>query len=292
MRSDYAQELNIIEQRIADFLDANNVLRQLMPFAVKKGKRIRSILYLMNWNKNALVDAEIKYKTIALIELIHFGSILHDDVIDNNMVRRNLNSVAKEFGFKKSIIWGDLLLVYAINELLKLHANDTYIKNYITEQCCATALGAALERDLNIQSTIQDCINIMSLKTASLFKLVFVLSSQLSHSSAQLDFAYLGNCFGLLFQFQNDLDSFSLSDFRASEDFMQKNITLPTILLKEFLNFDLSKFCLATQKIYLEIQHLLQTPEFKSGAQKIFSESTLAVEDFLYASHPTFSFRC
>ncbi|XP_954931.1 prenyl transferase, putative [Theileria annulata] len=43
-------------------------------------------------------------------ELVHIGSLIHDDIIDESDVRRNLMSSHKKFGVKFSVLFGDFLL--------------------------------------------------------------------------------------------------------------------------------------------------------------------------------------
>ena len=266
----YAKDLNCLENAIADFLGSNSTFRELTPFILNRGKRIRSILYFMHWDNSAIIHPDVKYKTIALIELIHFASILHDDVIDNNMVRRNSASFLSEYGAEKSIVHGDLLLVKAIDELLKLHHDNELVKNFCIRECSATAYGAILERNLTLNSSFQDCLRASALKTASLFKLCCFLSSLISSNDFELSkkSAIFGLCFGVLFQFQNDLDSYSSPDCRNSEDFMQKNITLPLIILRDKLHFDVSKFKSLEQIVYNEIQNLMHSPAFQKYAEE------------------------
>ena len=89
LRSNFTAEFFALEAVLSNFLKSDAVFSPLVPFVVNRGKRIRALLYFLIWNKSAIVSDSIKYKTIALIELIHFASMLHDDVIDNNMTRRN-----------------------------------------------------------------------------------------------------------------------------------------------------------------------------------------------------------
>lgn len=271
---EFSKELEILEGYIENFIERNNQFSLLYPFAIRKGKRIRSVLYFLNWYEGSSISPEIKYKTIALIELFHFASILHDDIIDNNMIRRNANSFLKEYGHKNSIIFGDLLFVKVLDEFLKLHYNNKFIKNLFLKVCNSTAYGAQLERNLTINSSFQECLKVSILKTSSLFKLSCFLGSFLSSDNFQNAkmSAIDGLCFGILFQFQNDLNDYSDNHFEKSEDFVQKNITMPLLLVRDCFSFDLSGFLSNSKQAYDEIKKLMHTPELQTYAHNIFSK--------------------
>ena len=276
---EFPEELEILESYIKRFIEINTPLSQLSPFELHRGKRIRSILYFLNWARASsvspeIISPEIKYKTIALIELIHFASILHDDVIDNNMTRRNASSFVKKYGHKNSIVFGDVLFVKVIDEFLKLHNRNDLAKNFCLKACTSTAYGALLERQLTIYSSFQECLKSSILKTSSLFELSCFLGKYLSSNNFQQakTAAIDGLCFGILFQFNNDINDYSAPNFEKSEDFMQKNITMPLLLVRDFFNFDLSKFYSTDQQTYDEIKNLMHTPDFQAYARNLLAK--------------------
>ena len=274
MQVEYSEDLNVLEHYIKEFLEINTRMSHLSPFEFHKGKRIRSILYFMHWKNLSSVSLEMKYKTIALIELIHFASILHDDVIDNNMIRRNASSFVKKYGHKNSIVFGDFLFVKVIDEFLKLHTSNNLVKNFCLKACTSTAYGALLERRLTIGSSFQECLKMSILKTSSLFELACFLGEYLSSNNFQKAkiSAIAGLCFGILFQFHNDINDYSASSFKKSEDFMQKNITMPLLLIRNFFGFELSKFHSTNQQTYDEIKKLMHTPKFQVYAFDVLSK--------------------
>lgn len=279
-RDCFLEDLKRLEKGISNFLETNNQLSILSKFAVNKGKRIRSILYFSNWEPNH-TDKK-KYKTIALLELIHYASIMHDDVVDDNDTRRNSDSFMGRYGRKKSIVLGDFLLVKAIDELLKLHDKNNLIKNACMRECSATAYGAALERSLTAESSLTDCLKATVLKTAPLFKLSCFLSKVISTNDFKVakEAAMFGTCFGTIFQIQNDLDSYKHRSFKDSEDFVQKNITLPLIILRDHLGFNMSTFYISNQDAYDEIKRKISSEQFKVTLQKLLVKPIRFASDF------------
>ncbi len=60
----------------------------------------------------------------SITEMIHVASLLHDDVIDESPLRRNLPSAPQQFGNKLSILSGDFLLGRASVALARLGNNE------------------------------------------------------------------------------------------------------------------------------------------------------------------------
>ena len=86
-----------------------------------EGKRIRPALFLMaayrpNQESESLVDAAVA------LELLHTASLLHDDVIDQALIRRGKDAVHARWGNMISVLTGDFLLSQAF-ELLVAYRN-------------------------------------------------------------------------------------------------------------------------------------------------------------------------
>ena len=96
-------------------------------FLVSFGKMVRSkfIIYIslliIESNKKAGKNIqndnllENLLKISAIVELIHTGSLIHDDIIDDSDLRRGHNSMHKSIGTKKAILIGDMILTSAIS---------------------------------------------------------------------------------------------------------------------------------------------------------------------------------
>jgi geranylgeranyl pyrophosphate synthase len=263
-------DLHKLEETLGYLLQQSEVLDIFSPFAMKKGKRLRSLLYFKNWGAASKIGDELKYKTIALIELMHLASIIHDDVVDRNSTRRGAFSFLQAYGQKKSVLCGDFLFVNAINTFLRLHADNEFVRRIFLRECAATAYGAVLEQQLDIHSSISSYIRVASLKTASLFKLVCFLGAFLSTGNFQAakKAARWGTCFGIIFQVQNDLDSYKADKFEEAEDFVQKNITFPILLLRDKFGYDTLKFSELTQEEYSKIKSNIENENFKITAQQ------------------------
>jgi hexaprenyl-diphosphate synthase len=60
------------------------------------------------------------YDIADIREMIHTESLLHDDVIDASLTRRNLPSASTVFGNKMAVLGGDLMIARAYIALARL----------------------------------------------------------------------------------------------------------------------------------------------------------------------------
>ena len=81
-----------------------------------KGKRIRPTLLLLS-SKLGKPDTEQAVKVALAVELIHTATLLHDDSIDRNHMRRGLPTVNRIWDDQVSVIMGDYLFCSAFEIL-------------------------------------------------------------------------------------------------------------------------------------------------------------------------------
>ncbi len=72
------------------------------------GKRIRPLLCFLSCEALNCAGENV-IKTAAAIELIHTFTLIHDDIMDRDSLRRGVPSVHEEFGETTAILAGDLL---------------------------------------------------------------------------------------------------------------------------------------------------------------------------------------
>ena len=279
-KEDHTYELQKITPQLENFISSSKYMSLLHPFIINKGKRLRGIIYFSNWENSSNVSEDIKYKTIALIELMHFASIMHDDVIDNNNFRRDTDSFLKKYGKKNSILYGDYILIKSINCFLELHKENDIVKNMFLKETEATSYGALLEQKLSFDSNFLDYLNVISLKTAPFFGLSAFLGKFLSTKDFEAAMkAYdIGIQFGIIYQAQNDINCYNFENYLDSEDFIQKNITLPIILLKELGDKNLENLFKPNKENYFYIKDFTKSDKFKKLVYQYFQKQIKYLE--------------
>ena len=95
----------------------------------KKGKKIRGLLTLITHN---LFDGNIKdVKSLVLaIESLHNFTLIHDDVMDNALLRRGDLTINQKWSNNQAILSGDVLFIQSCMHLLKL---DKISTNFLQE---------------------------------------------------------------------------------------------------------------------------------------------------------------
>lgn len=211
-----------------DIFKYSDILPYVQDF-LTRGKKIRSVMFF-KIIKNRTITKDL-LKAIGIIEVMHSASLFHDDVVDNNSMRRNSSSFMGVHGKKRSILFADYIFNKSINEFLKLNISDLSKRQFLKE-LSSISYGASLETLLSTDSSVQDCLRVNYLKTASMFKLVsFIGSYESGHDFEEVKQASLsGISFGMIFQIQNDLNSYVHERYKDSEDFVQRNITVPIVI--------------------------------------------------------------
>jgi octaprenyl-diphosphate synthase len=197
------------------------------------GKRLRArlILTIAPNHKDAPVLG-------AIVELIHAASLLHDDVIDEAMMRRGSPSVNATHGSKTAIILGDILYSKAFSELTRF---DSKIAYAISQSVTKLSVGEMMDVEMaeTFNSDRQKYLEMLYLKTATLIEACAYCAALLVDKDA-LSYGEYGKNLGLAFQIIDDIlditgDEKTLGK-PAMNDFVEGKTTLPYIDLYEALN--------------------------------------------------------
>ena len=164
------------------------------------------------------------------IEGIHHASLLHDDVLDDSIIRRNHLTAWMKFSKNKAILAGDYLLAQVSHDIANCKNHD--VSKLTAETIRHMVHGEWIQDDQKGKENLSHLDQIHILKTSSLFQWCIKVPF-LFHYSADskiLDLSNnIGKIFGQLFQRADDMMDFG---FRNKEN---KN---PFKDLKEgYLNF-------------------------------------------------------
>ena len=100
-----------------------------------RGKNIRT--KMCNIISNHLnISKDILQSISSITDLLHNASLVHDDIIDNDKIRRGQSSIWKKYGVGKAILVGDYLISKSYQEvaLMKLdNGEKTKLNNEITK---------------------------------------------------------------------------------------------------------------------------------------------------------------
>lgn len=211
--NDVLQKINLIKSQINDKLsrfshkapyhsslvdfieEAHRIL--LSPDA----KRIRAIIPILIGRKLALDPESCLLNGVAL-ELLHFTSLIHDDVIDNDQIRRGYPTLNHSFAKNHAVLIGDYLMCEVINYGLS-SKYSTKVIELLVEAVKKLVSGVIMEQNvLPADSTLENYIQMVEHKTCPLFSLSFALPLVADNRfSAAMS---CGRQFGILFQIYDD----------------------------------------------------------------------------------------
>ncbi len=202
------------------------------------GKRLRPAIVLLV-SRATLLEQELtqRHRRLAEItEMIHTASLVHDDVVDEADLRRNVPTVNSLFNNRIAVLAGDFLFAQSSWYLANL--DNLEVVKLLSEVIRDFAEGEILQGINCFETglTLADYIEKSHYKTASLIansaKAAAVLSDAPRHVVDSL-YNY-GRHLGLAFQIVDDiLDFTSPTDVLgkpAGSDLASGNITAPTLL--------------------------------------------------------------
>ena len=111
--SEYVEKINSALDTELD-LYSKSEFKEPLKYALSEGKRIRPIILLLS----SECVGKINYNALALacaFEFLHTESIIHDDIIDNETVRRRKDPFYIKYGYNTSVLTGDFVLGLILN---------------------------------------------------------------------------------------------------------------------------------------------------------------------------------
>ena len=196
------------------------------------GKRLRPSLLQAAYLSYGGRDTDLAARVAAGVELLHTAFVIHDDVIDRDLVRRGATNVsgcfvergadrgadadgAQMLGVAAGVLAGDLALVGAIREIALCGASPDVTRRLLDLLDAAVKTSAAGELDDVVLSvcrpagaSLGDVITVLERKTAVYsFQLPLQLGAVLAGASesAVERLAVVGRLAGIGFQLVDDL---------------------------------------------------------------------------------------
>lgn len=177
------------------------VHQDALAYAISNGKHVRPA-FMERICAELNVDPQPLYDAMVGIELIHAASLVHDDIVDEDVERREKPSFHTTYGMKNSVLYGDYFFVSA----LQLFSQKKYPREMIGHVLSAVQLMTDAQL-METQEKVVDLdtyTNYANGKTASLFELCARIPLEyygITHRHA-LQFAQK---YGLAFQLSDDL---------------------------------------------------------------------------------------
>jgi len=175
-------------------------------FLLSPSKRIRTVLTSLYLKMNGFDITPKHISLMAVVEIIHNASLIHDDVIDNDLIRRSEKNINAIFGNKMAVISGDYLLSIVMGKLCQIKVPELFnifagtIKNMCEGEIFQyTNLYKIPAIDEYIEKSYQ--------KTGVLFAAGLTAAVYLSTGQKNKQADDFGSKFGIAFQIRDDINN-------------------------------------------------------------------------------------
>ena len=178
-------------------------------------------------------DAEVQ--GAVAVELVHIGSLYHDDVMDDAATRRTVESVNARWGNLKAILAGDFLLARASEIAASLGNEVAGLLAATIGRLCEGQV-RELQQTFDVSRTEEQYLASITGKTASLFATACRIGALVADlPRPQIDaLTEFGRRFGMAFQIVDDVLDVVATEEQlgkpAGHDLVEGVYTLPVIL--------------------------------------------------------------
>ena len=222
--------------------DSHSLCSILQNIFAAGGKRLRPALSFLMFRalaetRNAIYpEAEAKLFLIAEIaELIHTASLVHDDIIDNSLVRRGAPTTNSKWSNAITVISGDFMFARAAVNLARIDINKVVeIFASVLENLCSGEI-RQVEQKYNADISFDYYYLKTYNKTASLFEAcTFALTELFPLTDTEKRaIANYGKFIGMAFQIIDDILDFTSDEESlgkpAGADIREGQINLPLL---------------------------------------------------------------
>ncbi len=177
-----------------------------LKYSLEGGKRIRPIILSLAAESIGKIDDNVLSASCA-VEFLHMESIIHDDIIDKETMRRQKDPFHVKYGYNTSVLTGDFVLglILAISSRLD--------NARITKDLATTAMlmseGEMIEGRLEDSGdiTFDDYIKVIEYKTAIAFEVAARTGGIIANGTEEQIEALTGygKNLGIAYQIRDDL---------------------------------------------------------------------------------------
>lgn len=234
LQPELSQTLTLMEKSIQ--LKNKPVQQAILDMIQAGGKLLRPAYQLLFSQFGPEQDREKAVALAASIEMLHTATLIHDDIVDEADLRRNLTTIRSAFGNSTAVYAGDYLFV----SCFKLMANyassmKSLQKNSRSMEKILSGELGQMEDHYKFDVTLEEYLTNISGKTAELFALSCSVGALESGTSAL--FAKkaqdIGHQIGMAFQIIDDILDYTQSADAIGkpvlEDVKQGIYSLPLI---------------------------------------------------------------
>ena len=177
-----------------------------LKYSLEGGKRIRPIILNLAAESVGKVDENVLSASCA-VEFLHMESIIHDDIIDDETMRRQKEPFHVKYGYNTSVLTGDFVLglILAISSRL----DNVRITKDLATTAMLMSEGEMIEGRLEASGdiTFDDYLKVIEYKTATAFEVSARTGGIIANGTEEQIEALseYGRYLGIAYQIRDDL---------------------------------------------------------------------------------------
>ena len=204
----YGKYIEKIDQALERELDLYSESEFIEPlkYSLDGGKRIRPIILTLAAECVGKIDENV-FSASCAVEFLHMESIIHDDIIDNETMRRQKDPFHIKYGYNTSVLTGDFVLglILAISSRL----NNPRITKDLATTAMLMSEGEMIESRLETSEdvTFADYLKVIEYKTATAFEVAARTGAIITNGTEEQIEALTGygKNIGIAYQIRDDL---------------------------------------------------------------------------------------
>ncbi len=177
-----------------------------LKYSMDGGKRIRPIIMILAAESIGKVDDNI-YSAACAVEFLHTESVIHDDIIDEETLRRRKDPFHIKYGYNTAILTGDFVLGLILNISSRL--NNPRITKDLSTTAMLMSEGEIIEGRLETSEdvTFDDYLKVIEYKTSTAFEVAARLGAIMGGGTEEQIEALTdyGKNIGIAYQIKDDL---------------------------------------------------------------------------------------
>jgi len=226
----------LVEQFFASSFSTDNALitEAVRRMLAAGGKRLRPRILLLAAEANGASPAQ-HLPLAAYMELIHVGTLIHDDIVDRADRRRGVNATAVDYGNRVSVLAGDYLFAWIFKNVTAKYEHP--IPHILASTLADITDGEVLQNRAvgRLDLPVAEYVEIAVKKTATLFAAcaecgALVAGASPLRAGALREF---GLAYGIAFQMLDDLLDLTATESElgkpAGNDLVERKMTIPLI---------------------------------------------------------------
>jgi octaprenyl-diphosphate synthase len=230
------QDMLQVDRVIANRLESGvPLVGQVSRYIISAGgKRLRPVLLLLCCGALGFTGTQ-RFNMAAVVEFIHTATLLHDDVVDESLLRRGNATANAKFGNPASVLVGDFLYSRAFQ--MMVDAESMRIMQILSDATNVIAEGEVMQlmNMHNAELTEASYLQVIRSKTAKLFEASARVGAVLADASSEMETACAdyGQALGTAFQVIDDVLDYAgdvaVMGKSIGDDLREGKATLPLI---------------------------------------------------------------